>query len=70
MRKTFDMIQDISESENKEVGDGSKSIFKAFIFHCILGLVANLKFVEHLNLSTGLQEILGELWQVYKVGMH
>ena len=65
VRKTFDMIQDIAESENKEVRDIN-----------LIGFLLSLRLriiywhVKELNLITGLQEILGELWQVFKVRMH
>lgn len=32
VRKTFDMIQEISESESKEVRDGNKIVFMVFVF--------------------------------------
>ena len=57
IRKTFDMIQEISESENKEV--------------CVLlikNLLCSLKLIRreiHFRLVlmvSGLQEVLGELW--------
>lgn len=65
VRKTFDMIQDISESENKEVGGQQLSCL--FFFRCTRKLLLTRKC---LNLIPGLQEIMGELWQVHKVRLH
>ena len=55
VRKTFDMIQDLSESENKEVGCNKLDY-----------LIFNMKWkpfrIDGLPVIPGLQEILGELW--------
>lgn len=57
VRKAFDMIQDLAESENKEVGSNKLSIF---IFSIWIYSLYGLK--EWFHVIPGLQKILGELW--------
>lgn len=61
VRKTFDMIQDIADKDNKEV----RVNFFLFPSCCFIGLVLKLDV-----LRAGLQEILGELWQIYETWLH
>lgn len=57
VRKAFDMIQDLAESENKEVSSDKLSIF---IFSIWIYSLYGLK--EWFHVIPGLQKILGELW--------
>lgn len=67
VRKTFDMIQELSESENKEVC-GSYSYY---VFSFSIPAENCYWLRKLLNLiPSGLQEIMGELWQVSKAGLY
>ena len=61
VRKTFDMIQDIADKDSKEV----RVNFLLFPSCCFIGLFLKLDV-----LCAGLQEILGELWQIYETWLH
>lgn len=56
VRKTFDMIQDLSESENKEVKYHQSFLYLWCLIKSLLNPVRACYFI------IGLQKILGELW--------